>query len=283
MLVNTIIFLGVVGAVTTVIAMNLFFNIAEINVAGLTRYKADEIIAATNISVGENIFAVDTEGIETQLYEKYPYFASVSVRRLIPDKIEIVVTEGRPQLAFINSADSYTVVGDHNRVIEQGKGPYLDISTKVVGLGLGHLPVGYSITDQSLRALEAQAEREQSAEKRHELEQQYLRAKTELDMLSFAKRLQQELKRAEISEVTYIDIESNMTFKFFYDHRILVDFGTELDIAYRLKFLKQVTERLGERFRGTVDMSVFSMNSRVYAREQSVYQLLDAGYRGMYL
>ncbi len=283
MLVNTIIFLGVVGAVTTVIAMNLFFNIAEINVAGLTRYKADEIIAATNISVGENIFAVDTEGIEAQLYEKYPYFASVSVRRLIPDKIEIVVTEGRPQLAFINSADSYTVVGDHNRVIEQGKGPYLDISTKVVGLGLGHLPVGYSITDQSLRALEAQAEREQSAEKRHELEQQYLRAKTELDMLSFAKRLQQELKRAEISEVTYIDIESNMTFKFFYDHRILVDFGTELDIAYRLKFLKQVTERLGDRFRGTVDMSVFSMNSRVYAREQSVYQLLDAGYRGMYL
>lgn len=79
--------------VLLIIILNFGFVVREIRVEGLTDYTAEEIIAHSQIAVGDNIFTVSEEEVETRLKEEFPYIKTVKFEKNYPSELVLKITE----------------------------------------------------------------------------------------------------------------------------------------------------------------------------------------------
>lgn len=118
------------------------FDVKEFTVEGNSYYTDDEILVMGNCKTGGNIFiGTDTGDIKARL-EKDAYMSSVKVRRVLPDKIKILLTERR-QLAAIVYGEKYVVVDGSGTVLRKtGVMPEITI---LKGLTISKLSVGEKV------------------------------------------------------------------------------------------------------------------------------------------
>lgn len=83
--------LAVLAAVAA--ACVIFFRVNRVTVTGNSRYTADEIIAVTDIQTGDNLITLRKGLISSAIRMELPYVESVTVRRRLPDGVEITVEE----------------------------------------------------------------------------------------------------------------------------------------------------------------------------------------------
>lgn len=96
-------------------ASSAFFDVAKFEVEGNNYYTEDEIIIMGDCKTGENIFwGSGCSDIKNRL-ELDPYMEKVKVKRVLPDKIKIQLTE-RKQIGAIVYDDSYVVI-DKNGIV----------------------------------------------------------------------------------------------------------------------------------------------------------------------
>ena len=76
-----------------VAALTLFFKVETITVSGTTEYSSEEIITASGIQQGDNLFLLNKYEIYESILEKLPYVSSVSISRKLPDTLLIEVTD----------------------------------------------------------------------------------------------------------------------------------------------------------------------------------------------
>lgn len=96
-----------------------FFNVKEINVTGIERLKKDEVIGFSNIDLDENTFKIQTN-ISEELIKQNPYVDKVFVRRKLPDKIEIQVTERKPAFMLL-FGNAYVYISTQGYLLEVAK------------------------------------------------------------------------------------------------------------------------------------------------------------------
>ena len=91
---------GVSAAVTFVIiivsvifVMSVSFRVSDISVTGNSHYTAQEIVNAIEIEEGDNLFFFDRFAAITRVFAKLPYISEVSIKRSLPNKVAITVTE----------------------------------------------------------------------------------------------------------------------------------------------------------------------------------------------
>lgn len=83
--------LAVAAALT--LGVTVFFRVETVVVTGNTRYTQEEIVAASQIQTGDNLYALNKNQISQRLRETLPYIGEVSIRRSLPSTILITVTE----------------------------------------------------------------------------------------------------------------------------------------------------------------------------------------------
>lgn len=71
----------------------LFFVVRTIETDGSANYTAEEITAASGISIGDNLYSFRTEKAESSITLFCPYLKSVKVTREIPTKVFITVED----------------------------------------------------------------------------------------------------------------------------------------------------------------------------------------------
>lgn len=71
----------------------VFFQVEAIAVTGNNRYTQEEIIAASGVQVGDNLFRMSKKQISEQILHQLPYVESVSILRGLPSTITFQVTE----------------------------------------------------------------------------------------------------------------------------------------------------------------------------------------------
>lgn len=71
----------------------VFFQVETIAVTGNSRYTQDEIIAASGVQVGDNLFRMNKKQISQEILHQLPYVESVSILRGLPSTITFQVTE----------------------------------------------------------------------------------------------------------------------------------------------------------------------------------------------
>lgn len=102
----------VVVVVAAILVLSLFFRVEDIQVEGNTHYTDDEIIRAIDIEEGDNLFFFDRFAAISRVFSKLPYIEEVTLKRALPNRITISVTESQALAYLILGDEEWTM--DHN-------------------------------------------------------------------------------------------------------------------------------------------------------------------------
>ncbi|MCL1828137.1 MAG: FtsQ-type POTRA domain-containing protein [Oscillospiraceae bacterium] len=86
---------------TLIFGISIFFRVSKIEVEGTSIYTTDEVIEASGISKGDNLFFVDRFTAISKIFSKLPYVEEVGIIRSLPNKLVIKISEGAA-LAYID-------------------------------------------------------------------------------------------------------------------------------------------------------------------------------------
>ena len=93
--------------VAVVLAVTVFFKVGSVTVIGESGYDEADIISASGIEIGENMFKFNKFKAKDAIFAEMPYIDEIIIRRRLPDKIEISVTRCEPVAAVRNQNEWY--------------------------------------------------------------------------------------------------------------------------------------------------------------------------------
>ena len=146
-----VIFLLVSAAVLGVVVYVPFFTLSEIDLRGAKYLTQEDILRVGNIYMGEPLFELETDVIQSRL-AKDLRIEEVTVRRHLPRKLEIVIKERRP-LATIQCDYGYLDL-DHSGIVLDS---YKELKTMQIPMISGatarDLYIGDKIDDELVRKI----------------------------------------------------------------------------------------------------------------------------------
>jgi cell division protein FtsQ len=193
------------------------FIIQGLDVQGADRLKKEDIISASRIQNGLNIFKFSTIRARKDI-EKVPYVKEVSVQRKLPNVVQISVKERTP-LAAVMYLSSYILIDKEGIALEVNP----DIKSKnlieIKGIQLNNFTLGKPITENNAAGLGAA-----------------------LDILTLLQ------KDDLLSKIEYIDVKDSDKIMMYLDNRVNVNLGDKVILSaageckYRLDLLKNIIQ-----------------------------------------
>lgn len=226
-------FFAVVGA-AVVLSLTVLFKIESIQVSGTTRYSAEEIIGASGLKTGENLFLAGTKQAARNITQKLPYLDTVSISRKIPAKIVIAVQEAKPAGAMAFEGKYALVTGD---------GKVMETADQVPQ----NCPVIKGTKLSSVSAGKAAAF-------------------SDLTQKSVYESLVSAIAQTKFEKITQIDLTQSYKIQITYDNRIVINLGSGSDFIYKLRFGKTILDQQGIRpdEKGVLNLSIVTENNRGY-------------------
>ncbi len=99
-----------------ILVMSLFFRVSEIEVINASDYTDQEIIVASGIEKGVNLFFVDRFSAASKIFASLPYMDTVSIRRQLPKKI-VIQAEGSAPAAYMMLDGEYWFLDRNGRAL----------------------------------------------------------------------------------------------------------------------------------------------------------------------
>lgn len=94
---------------SVIVAMSIFFRVSVIDVEGNEDYTDQEIIDATGIDTGDNLFFMNRIGAVSRMMARLPYIQEATISRVLPNKIVITVQESNA-VATVSDGTSYWMI-----------------------------------------------------------------------------------------------------------------------------------------------------------------------------
>ena len=210
----------------------VFFRVDDITVEGGQRYSSGEIIAATGIEQGDNMFLLNKFDIIDRLEEELTYLDTVVIRRKLPSTIQITVTECTVAATVRNEdTGEWWLMSAGGKLLEQGA--QFSVGTTVTGLTFREPGVGTPLAVEEDQRLQ-------------------LAALTEI-----LTALEQ---RNMLSQAQSIDLTLSGTVTLHYADRLEVKMKLSSDFDYQVRVLEKVMEeyvltKWGAEDTGTLDMT----------------------------
>lgn len=211
-----------------ILAMSVFFKVARITVTGNSFYTAQEIIDASGIEAGDNLFFINRIAAGSRIIAKLPYIERASVTSGLPDRVTITVTESQA-MAYIPLQSDNWMLDATGKVLGKAQGTEAASLIKVDGITLYHPTVG------NLASTEAGDSAKVT----------YL-----ADILS------QIQSRALKEYITEIDMSTVANPSFDYLGRFTVKLGSDENMEYKFGMLLSAVQELKEGDTGTIDLSI---------------------------
>ena len=98
-------FVLICGAIGLALAM--FFKIEDIEISGSSRYTNQQITAAAEVRVGDNLFFLNKYDAAARIRQQLPYVETVQFRRVLPNKLVVHVTECQDPVAIKQDGTVY--------------------------------------------------------------------------------------------------------------------------------------------------------------------------------
>ena len=206
-------------------AVTVFFKITQITVIGETRYDAALIRETSGIEVGENMFTINKFKAIDRLFADLVYLDEITIRRKLPNEIQITVTECEPAVA-LELADGYWLMDRKGKLLE-------------------NVPLSQTAGIALARGIEVEAPQPGMVIRQDENEQ----IQPMFDLIALLS------DQDMLSDVGLIDMSKLYDIQFTYLDRFTVKLGSAEQTERKLRFLAEVVARLGEDDRGTIDLS----------------------------
>lgn len=220
--------------VGAVLMFTVFFHISDFEVKGNSRYTAQEIIEASGIAKGENLFLCKTEQAAGQMAEKLPYVESVTIKRKLPDKLVVTVQEAQLRLA-VQQGNSYLIMTGSGKVLEIGATKLPEGAALLKGVEVKSASPGKQVSFPPKVQESTQAAQETVSAQQQESGQS--REKTVLD------HLLQAAQEAGLSEITLIDLSDLEDIRVTYQGRMELLLGDDGQLAQKMKLGLEVIAR----------------------------------------
>ena len=92
-----------------VAALTLFFRVDTIEVTGMERYTAQEVIDASGVASGDNLFLLNKYSVDQDIKAALPYIEELRINRRLPDTLVIQVQECGIPLAVVQDGSAWLV------------------------------------------------------------------------------------------------------------------------------------------------------------------------------
>lgn len=97
----------------------VFFRVDRVTVSGNSRYTVQEIIAASGVEQGDNLFLANKPQIARAITRKLPYIEAVTPVKVLPDTLELRVTESRA-VAVLEGEEGRWLLNAGGKLVENG-------------------------------------------------------------------------------------------------------------------------------------------------------------------
>ncbi|MBO4383345.1 MAG: FtsQ-type POTRA domain-containing protein [Clostridia bacterium] len=103
--------------VVAILSVTVFFKVSTVEVdASRTQYKAEQIRQASGIENGESLLLLKRDEVCARVSEQLPFTGTITVKRSLPGKVKIAVTDSEIEAA-VRYNDQYYVLNDENKVL----------------------------------------------------------------------------------------------------------------------------------------------------------------------
>lgn len=217
----------------------VFFRVNEIRVEGNSRYTVEEIIAASGVEIGDNLFLVNRPQTANAIMKRLPYVESATPVHVLPDTVELRVTESRA-VAAVEAEGNWWLINAGGKLLEQGDSSIAAGYPKVLGFSPTEPSVGVRMA--------APIEEQNHLEGLRGL----LTALSDRGMMGNVRQ--------------FIDLGSNNVIRFDYGDDLTVVIPASGDFSRRIFSLQRVLETFaqrGERVTGTLDLTYGESEARL--------------------
>jgi len=210
------------------LGISVFFKISVIRVEGSTKYSQEQIISASGIKIGDNLFFVNKSAAISKIFKALPYIDEVKkVSRNLPNELIITVSDAQA-VAFVQNGDNYWLVDKSCKLLEKVG------SDGISGIAIiGLFPI-QPVAGQKLAPGES-----------------------EKPKVSYVESVLAELGEYGMTpDVTYIDITNTGDLIFDYKGRFKVKLGKNENLSDKFNLLKESVGYLSPVATGTIDLTV---------------------------
>ena len=230
----SILILAVIGITLTALSCTVFFNIKEISASGSDFYSKEEIIEASDISIGDNLILLNKQEIAEKLSKKLPLTGNVQIDKKLPDKVSIKVKDAVADMVFIQN-DKYLYTSNYKAIKFSQKQPKREMLI-LSDIGKAKLGENVAVKDET---------------------------KQVIDLIC------QQLNNQDITEINQIDVSDISDISVICLGRFKVMLGSVDSLEYKVANVKQiinsVDEKYGNKVQGTIKVQTLNdQNNKSY-------------------
>ena len=204
-------------AIAFIMCYTVFFKLDKIKISRCTVYSETQIVDEIGAEKGESLFKINISNAEKKLVGKLPYIRSVKISRQFPTTLKVEIEE-EEVLGAVYTDEGFAILSTTGKVLETG----------VLALSEG-IPQIVGITGQTYST------------------GSYVRESSNLNsdlipQIQALQTVQQELKNNDFNDITYYDVTDMLNIKVMIEDRLLMKLGTNIDMDYKIHFIKGVLE-----------------------------------------
>ncbi len=209
------------------LSLTVFFPIETIAVTGGSRYADGDLITASGLSTGNNIFCFRAASVEEQLVKQFPYIERARVTRAFPDTVSIEVSEAEID-AVIETEAGFLPLSRRGRILEPPSAYPPEGWPRVIGFSLPSTPSpGSYLPDE------------------------------EQERFALLRQIKAEAEQNALTPVSILDLRDPIQMRLLYDGRLAIELGSKIDLSYKLRAAAEVIRlSVNEKTVGTLDVSV---------------------------
>ena len=208
--------------------LSVFFRVNNIEVEGNSYYSVEEIIEASGIERGDNLFFINRFSVIPRIYSRLPYVETANIRRTLPNRLVIEVTESSA-IAYISADDGVWIIDRSCKLLSRAEGVSLDGLIRVDGLRPIAPEVGEIIAP----------------------------GEAETPKVAYLSAILKQISDLGLrNDITWIDVSNVSSPSFDYLGRFTVKLGTNENVEYKFQCLLSAVRALEEGDRGTLDLSI---------------------------
>ena len=213
-----------IAAGAMILAVTFFFRMEHIVVTGMSRYSEQEVLDASGLELGGNLYFINKFEVKKAMFAKLPYVEEIRINRKLPDTLLIEVRECAAEAAVRNDK-GYWLLSGNGKLLEQT--PELSVPCVLLE--------GLELTEPEIAA---QADFGEGA----------YRAGVALALLREAER------RGMRDKIVSIDLSDDTALGMEYLYRFTVRLPWTADIGYKLETLETVANYLENNETGRIDL-----------------------------
>ena len=213
--------------VAIIFGMGVFFRVQEIEVRGAVSYTNEQVIEASGIDLGDNLFFINRFSASSRIFSRLPFVEEASIERSLPNKLIITVDESFA-LAYVTWEGQNWMMTGNCKLLGSSDGEELDDLIRVLNVTPVDPKAGETMTvepDQSLK-------------------------------LTYLQALLHGMQLADMTQdVKDLDMQNPANPSFRYLDRFTVKMGPNDNTEYKLRMLLSAVAQMEGDITGVVDLA----------------------------